>query len=53
MAHLAFDYQPDHDFIAAQIEADLAAENTSAVVVSGPWVMNPTAHLTADSTNIR
>ncbi|WP_328814206.1 hypothetical protein [Rhodococcus sp. NBC_00297] len=49
MAHLAFDYQPDHDFIAAQIEADLAAETTSAVVVPGPWNIHPAA----DSTDTR
>ncbi|MBY6687492.1 hypothetical protein HQ305_19860 [Rhodococcus sp. BP-149] len=41
MAHLAFDYQPDHDFIAAQIEADLAAETTDAVVIPGPWSVHP------------
>ena len=33
MAHLAFDYQPDHDFIAA--------ETTSAVVIPGPWTTHP------------
>ncbi|WP_156148918.1 hypothetical protein [Rhodococcus sp. MEB064] len=43
MAHLAFDYQPDHDFIAAQIEADLAADTASAVVIPGPWSTHPTA----------
>ncbi|WP_328810597.1 hypothetical protein [Rhodococcus sp. NBC_00294] len=49
MAHLAFDYQPDHDFIAAQIEADLAAETIGAVVIPGPW----TTHPAADSTDTR
>ena len=49
MAHLAFDYQPDHDFIAAQIEADLAAETTRAVVIPGPWSTPPAA----DSTDAR
>ncbi|MBY6709190.1 MULTISPECIES: hypothetical protein [unclassified Rhodococcus (in: high G+C Gram-positive bacteria)] len=46
MAHLAFDHQPDHDFIAAQIEADLAAETTSAVVIHGPWTTHPAADYT-------
>ncbi|MDQ1178679.1 hypothetical protein [Rhodococcus sp. SORGH_AS_0301] len=49
MAHLAFDYQPDHDFIAAQIEADLAADTTSAVIIPGPG----TTHPVADSTDTR
>ena len=30
MAHLAFDYQPDHDFIAAQIDEELAAIRAAA-----------------------
>ncbi|WP_328811766.1 hypothetical protein [Rhodococcus sp. NBC_00294] len=44
MAHLAFDYQPDHDFIAAQIEVDLAAETTSAVITPGHWTTHPRRH---------
>lgn len=46
MAHLAFDYHPDHDYIAAQIEADLAAETTGAVVIPGPWSVHPTIDTT-------
>ena len=34
MAHLTFDYRPDHDFIAAQIEADLDAETAIAAVTA-------------------
>lgn len=43
MAHLAFDYHLDHDFIAAQIEAGLAAENSTATVIPGPWATHPVA----------
>ena len=47
MAHLAFDYQPDHDFIAAQIDADLAADTAGAVIIPDPWTTHPTADSTA------
>lgn len=48
MAHFAFHYQSDHDIIAAEIEAALAGEATSAVVIPGPWTTNPAAD-SADS----
>ncbi|MFC7962848.1 hypothetical protein [Rhodococcoides kroppenstedtii] len=48
MAHFAFHYQSDHDFIA-EIEAALAGEATSAVVIPGPW----TTHPAADSADTR